>query len=226
MTTTMLIPWASLFELEGHKVHVVYSGEEAIEAYHRAEFDVSFLDVMMPGMNGVESFLVIRKLRPNANVFMMSGYSVEDLLKQAVDKGALGLLTKPVPPETVLRMVQSVGPNGLVVAQGQGPAFTRELCSGLTRSGAKFEVIPEARNLHQADMANVMIMDSSEKLIDSVCHYSQLRKIHDMPPTLILAQPSIGKFDIDGLDDVSVTGILNKPFDPEKLIDKLNQIAA
>src|SRR5664279_2474094 len=110
-------------------------------------------------------------------------------------------------------MVQSVGRNGLVVAQGQGPAFTRELCSGLELSGAKFEVIPAARNLHQADMADVMIMDSSEKLIDSVCQYSRLRKIHEMPPTVILAQPGIGKFDIDGLDDVSVTGILNKPFD-------------
>ena len=65
-----------LFELEGHRVHVVYSGEDAIAAYHQADFDVSFLDVMMPGMNGVESFLEIRKLRPNANVFMMSGYSV------------------------------------------------------------------------------------------------------------------------------------------------------
>ena len=215
-----------LFELEGHSVHVVYNGEDAIAAYHQADFDVSFLDVMMPGMNGVESFLEIRKLRPHANVFMMSGYSVEELLKQAVDKGALGLLTKPVPPEAVLRMVQSVGRNGLVVAQGQGPAFTRELCSGLELSGAKFEVIPAARNLHQADMANVMIMDSSEKLIDSVCQYSRVRKIHDMPPTVILAQPGIGKFDIDGLDDVSVTGILNKPFDPEKLIDRLNQIAA
>ncbi|HEY4994729.1 MAG TPA: response regulator [Aestuariivirga sp.] len=215
-----------LFELEGHRVHVVYSGEEAIAAYHQANYDVSFLDVMMPGMNGVESFLAIRKLRPNANVFMMSGYSVEDLLKQAVDKGALGLLTKPVPPEAVLEMVQSVGPNGLVVAQGQGPAFTRALCSGLEMSGAKFEVIPAARNLDQANMGNVMIMDSREKLIDSVCHYSRLRKIHEMPATVILAQPSIGRFDSEGLDDVIVTGILNKPFDPERLIGKLNQIAA
>ena len=79
-----------LFEMEGHRAHVVYGGAEAIEAYHRWNFDVSFLDVMMPGMNGVESFLAIRKLRPNANVFMMSGYSVEELLKQAVDHGALG----------------------------------------------------------------------------------------------------------------------------------------
>lgn len=215
-----------LFEMEGHRVHVVYNGMDAIEAYHKANFDLSFLDVMMPGMNGVDSFLAIRKVRPNANVYMMSGYSVEELLKQAVENGALGLITKPVPPEAILQMVQSVGPNGLVVAQGQGPAFTRALSSGLESSGAKCNVVHAAQNLQRADIGNVMIMDVKETLIDSVCHYTRMRKTQLMPPTVILAQPNLGAIGAEALGDISVTGILNKPFDPEKLIEKINHIAA
>ena len=68
-----------LFEMEGHHVRVVHSGEDAIIAYCRENFDVAFMDVMMPGMNGVESFLEIRRLKPAARVFMMTGYSVEEL---------------------------------------------------------------------------------------------------------------------------------------------------
>ena len=215
-----------LFELEGHRVNVVYNGADAIEAYHKANYDISFLDVMMPGMNGVESFLAIRKLRPNANVYMMSGYSVEVLLKQAVANGALGLLTKPVPPEAILKMVQSVGPNGLVVAQGQGPEFTRALSSGLESTGAKCQVVHSPQNIQRPDIGNVMILDAKETLIDSVCHYTRMRKIQPMPPTVILAQPALDGSGIEALGDVSVTGILNKPFDPEKLIHKLNHIAA
>ena len=215
-----------LFELEGHRVKVVYNGFDAIAAYRAANFDLSFLDVMMPGMNGVESFLAIRQLRPNAHVYMMSGYSVEELLKQAVDHGAMGLLTKPVPPETILRMVQSVGPNGLVVAQGQGPEFTKTLSSSLESSGAKCQVMHGHDTPQRAEIDNVMIMDSQETLIDSLCHYTQMRKIQPMPPTLILAQQNNSGSGLAPLSDFSVTGILNKPFDPEELIGKLNIIAA
>ena len=73
-----------LFELEGHSVQVALSGEDAIAAYLAADFDLAFMDVMMPGLNGVESFIEIRKMRPEARVYMMTGYSVEQLLQQAL----------------------------------------------------------------------------------------------------------------------------------------------
>lgn len=217
---------AELFELEGHRVCTVYNGLDAITACEKDNYDLSFLDVMMPGMNGVDSFIAIRKLRPHANVFMMSGYSVEELLKQAVNHGALGLLTKPVPPQVILNMVQSVGPNGLVVAQGQGPEFTKALSLGLEVSGAKCSVVDTRNYEAPSEQGNFMILDVKETLIDSVCRYTRLRKNQLMPPTVILSQPAKNGIVSDGMGDVDVTGILNKPFDPEKLIEKLNQIAA
>ena len=76
-----------LFEMEGHRPLVVYDGEAAIAAYLKEDFDIAFMDVMMPGKNGVESFLEIKKLKPLAKVYMMTGYSVEQLLQQAIDGG-------------------------------------------------------------------------------------------------------------------------------------------
>ena len=64
-----------LFEIEGHNVRVVHSGEDAISAYCRETFDVAFMDVMMPGKNGVESFLEIRRLKPSARVMKRSAHS-------------------------------------------------------------------------------------------------------------------------------------------------------
>ena len=80
---------AELFDLEGHRATVVHSGEAAIAAHMTQHFDLAFMDVMMPGLNGVESFLRIRQMRPDAKVFMMTGYSVEELMKQAVEQGDL-----------------------------------------------------------------------------------------------------------------------------------------
>ena len=64
---------AEVLELSGHEVEIAFSGEEAVEVFREKDFDVSFMDVVMPGMNGVESFLEIRKIKPDAKVFMLTG---------------------------------------------------------------------------------------------------------------------------------------------------------
>ena len=93
---------AELLAMEDHKVKVVYSGQDAIDAYRAAPFDLGFFDVMMPGKNGVDSFLEIREQRPDAKVYFMTGYSADDLLKKAMAGGALGVFGKPVDLPRVL----------------------------------------------------------------------------------------------------------------------------
>jgi CheY-like chemotaxis protein len=87
---------AEIFEMEGHIVTTANSGKEAITAYERKNFDIAFMDIAMPEKNGVESFFEILKFKPRARVYMMTGYSVEALVQQAIDNGALGVLHKPV----------------------------------------------------------------------------------------------------------------------------------
>ncbi len=89
-------------EFYGHDVTTVYSGEDAVEAFRKVSFDVTFMDVMMLGLNGVESFLEIRKIKPDAKVFMMTGYSARELLDEAVGHGAAGVFHKPFAIEDAL----------------------------------------------------------------------------------------------------------------------------
>jgi two-component system response regulator HydG len=96
---------AEVFALDDHRVTVAYSGEQAIEAFRHSRFDMGFFDVMMPGKNGVESFIEIRGFRPEAKVFFMTGYSGEDLLQAARDHGAMGVFSKPVDLNRVLDML-------------------------------------------------------------------------------------------------------------------------
>jgi two-component system, NtrC family, response regulator HydG len=216
-----------LFEMEGHKTEVVYTGREAIFAYLKNDFDVAFVDVMMPGMNGVESFMEIRKLRPQANVYMMSGYSVEELLKQALAQGALGLLHKPADPETLIRMVRDVGENGLIVAQGIGANFASEISRQANGLGAKCHVINQSHaSLRSSPQGEMVVLDMHCPLIDSMGYYTNLRKSGDMPPTIILAPETSIQTGREALRDLNVTGILNKPFDPEYLISQLHVLAA
>ena len=96
---------AEALEFYGHNVTTVYSGEHAVDAFRQGCFDVTFMDVMMLGLNGVESFLEIQKIEPDAKVYMMTGYSARDLLQEAVGHGAAGVLQKPFAIEDALDRV-------------------------------------------------------------------------------------------------------------------------
>jgi CheY-like chemotaxis protein len=86
---------ADLVEIRGYEADLAASGPEAIAKFQERDYDIAFMDVRMPGMNGVECLLEILKLKPDANVVMMTAYSVEQLLKTALQNGAAGVLYKP-----------------------------------------------------------------------------------------------------------------------------------
>ena len=96
---------AELFEMEDHDVTVAYSGDNAIAAFDQQSFDLAFMDIMMPGRNGVDSFLEIRKKTPDAKVYFMTGFSAGDLVERAMKEGALGILAKPLDPVELLSVL-------------------------------------------------------------------------------------------------------------------------
>jgi two-component system, NtrC family, response regulator HydG len=91
-----------ILELESHRVTLVHDGVSAVQAFRERDFDVGVFDIKMPGLNGVESFLEIKKDKPWARVIMMSGFADDELISKALDNGALGLLRKPFDVEELL----------------------------------------------------------------------------------------------------------------------------
>jgi two-component system, NtrC family, response regulator HydG len=215
-----------LFEMEGHHVTVAHSGEAAIEHYVGSSFDLAFMDVMMPGLNGVESFMEIRKLRPEAKVFMMTGYSVEQLLQQAMEHGAMGVLSKPINLDKLLKTVDEVRPSGIVLITEENPAFGAQLKQMMDDAGFACDLLKRETDLVLDDNA-FAIIDIGKPLINCVDVYRQLRLQGHVKPAIILTKPGQQGGDAhEALRDIAVTGILNKPFDPLQLLQRLDFLAA
>lgn len=214
-----------LFEMEGHEVTVAHSGEAAIAAYVNTPFDIAFMDVMMPGKNGVESFLEIRKLRPEARVYMMTGYSVEQLLQQAMEHGALGVLSKPLDGHKLLRAIEDVTPHGIVVVSEDDLRFGGELTQLVRDAGFSCDLV---RNTAEADnaRADVMVIDTGMQLIRGVEIYARMKRQGRAKPAFIITRNGEAGDAFEALRDVAVTGILNKPFDPLTLLNRLESLAA
>ena len=97
-----------ILESKGYKVTTAKDGYEAIELVNRGEFNIIFIDVKMAGINGVKTFEGVRKLRPDVPVVMVTGYSVEELVKEAIDKGAYACIYKPLDMEKIMRIIKEV----------------------------------------------------------------------------------------------------------------------
>jgi two-component system response regulator HydG len=221
---------AELFAMEGHAVEAAYSGEEAIEAYSLRDFDLAFMDVMMPGRNGVESFLEIKRLKPGAKVYMMTGYSVEQLLQQAADNGALGVFSKPVDLTKVMSALDEAQPHGIVLVAEDDPDLGPQLEQTILTTGRNCELVTNGRDalarLGKGGV-DVLILDLNMPLINGIEVYNALLKSGNVVPTVMMTAYSDHYQDaLDVLSDVEVTGILNKPFDPVILLERLARLAA
>lgn len=76
-------------------VDIARTGEEAIRKFHSLCYDIAFMDIKLPGKNGVESLAEIRGFCPSAHVVMMTGFSEAAVLDKARQAGAVDILRKP-----------------------------------------------------------------------------------------------------------------------------------
>ncbi len=96
-----------ILEDEGHNVVLAENGYQAIEAARQISFDLIFMDIKMPGINGVQTFREVKKINPRAAVIMMTAYSVEDLVREALEEGAYAVIYKPFDIEHVVNIIES-----------------------------------------------------------------------------------------------------------------------
>lgn len=101
---------ADILALQGDEVVLAFSGEEAVRRFAEHDFDLTLMDVKLPGMNGVEAFFELRRQRADAAVIMMTGFSVEHHLAQAVLSGADGILHKPFAAAALLEAIARAAP--------------------------------------------------------------------------------------------------------------------
>ena len=101
MTETL----ADILEDRGCEVFLATNGMQALQHVTERRVDMVLMDVIMPGMNGVETFRAMKQVRPHTPVVMMTGYKVEHLINDAMREGSLAVLQKPIDPDMLVGLV-------------------------------------------------------------------------------------------------------------------------
>jgi UDP-3-O-acyl N-acetylglucosamine deacetylase len=91
---------------EGHELIKARDGQEALHIVQSDSPDVVFLDIWIPGIDGMQTLRAIKRIDPRCSVIMMSGHGTIETAVKAIKLGATDYLEKPLNLEDVLHLVQ------------------------------------------------------------------------------------------------------------------------
>jgi DNA-binding NtrC family response regulator len=94
---------------DGYAVETARSGKEAVEKARERDFAIYFIDLKMPGgMDGIETMIEIRKLRPEASIIIITAYATVDTAITAMKEGAQEYIVKPCNPAEISLLVERI----------------------------------------------------------------------------------------------------------------------
>ena len=102
-----------LLSAEGYSTQTAGSGEEALEVVKEKDYDLIFLDVNMPEMNGLETFKKLKKVTPKSAVIMITGYgkTLKTLVEEARELGVRDVIDKPFKINQITEAVREAIPH-------------------------------------------------------------------------------------------------------------------
>ena len=102
-----------LLSAEGYRTETANSGDEALRKVKEAHYDVVFLDVNMPGMNGLETFVRLREASPGSTVVMITGYgkTLKAVIEEARSLGVRAVIDKPFKINQITQVIREIIPH-------------------------------------------------------------------------------------------------------------------
>ena len=82
--------------LKGYEVYTALDGETAVSKTKEVRPHIVLLDIIMPGMSGIDTLKEIKKVDPTVGVIMVTAVVDEELAKKALKLGAYEYITKPI----------------------------------------------------------------------------------------------------------------------------------
>ncbi|HMM35430.1 MAG TPA: response regulator, partial [Thermoanaerobaculia bacterium] len=94
---------------DGYEVDTAASGREGIDKARESDYAIYFVDLKMPGgIDGIETMMEVKKLRPDASIVIITAYATVDTAITAMKEGALEYIVKPCNPQEISLLVTRI----------------------------------------------------------------------------------------------------------------------
>lgn len=141
---------AEVLKTVGIRATVVNSGEAALEKVEAQPFDLVLLDMKMRGMHGIDCLAGIRRLRPGTRVMMVTAFTRGEMIKQALELGAVVILRKPVQAGELSETVSFLPAGASLLLVGDDADLAESTRALLERQGCRVRVAGTLRQAQEA----------------------------------------------------------------------------
>ncbi len=99
-----------LLEENGYRVMVAGDGVEAIKLFrnHYHEIDLVILDLLMPKLDGGQTYIEMKKIKPDVKAFFCTGYTPQEIIGALLEEESLRALQKPFRPAEFVQTVRDM----------------------------------------------------------------------------------------------------------------------
>ena len=225
---SMRMTLGGILEDEGYSVMTAEDGYHAIEAVGQRQFDIIFIDIKMPGIDGVQTFREIKKIDPDAAVVMMTAYSVEELFREAMEEGAYAIIYKPFDINMVIAIIEELLTRKTLVLVVDDHFADREtLKTVLEEKGYRVATASdgtEAIDMVRSRHYDIIFLDVRLPDMTGFETFEQVKKI-DPQATVIMMTGYAEEDLIKNAIEAGAYTCLRKPFDIDKVITLVNTVS-
>lgn len=188
----MCSAFRQFLETEGHTPIIASNAEDAVTNVAKEHPDVVFMDIRMPGVDGLEALKQIRALDPDVYVVVMTAYSTSQTSIEAVRLGAFDYLQKPLDLDDVRRVIdkalsaQALSRKASAIA---GSEWERYSLVNLVGSSPRMQGIYKLIGLLTTNDVPVLILGErgvGKQLVAQTIHFNSSRK--DRPFVIVNCQ--------------------------------------
>ena len=122
----LLKPHILFLQQRGYDVVTVNSGLDAVEKVEEQNFDIIFMDEMMPGMTGLEALQQIKILKPQVPVVMITKSEEEHIMNDAIGAKIADYLIKPINPNQILLSVKKILQNKQLISEKTNLSYQQD----------------------------------------------------------------------------------------------------
>jgi len=223
------VSMTDILEAKGYEVESENSGEAAIAKVKEKSFDVILMDIKMPVMNGVEAFRQIKKISPRTAVIMVTAYSLENLINEALAEGAFGVLRKPLDIDKLTEQIKLAKERGMLILVTDDDPATRETFKDvLEAKGYKVSTAAtgeEAIDRSRERPDDILFIDMKLPALNGLETYLAIKEINPRAIAVIITGYYEETKDlVDKALEKGAYTFMKKPLDMDKVLELIEEI--
>lgn len=176
---------AANLELDGFEVIEAESAEVALELLSSNAVDAVLSDIRMPGINGVEMFREIRRKHAELPVILMTAFTTEEFVDQAIDEGVFTVLSKPVNLSKLAGTLERAIDTPFILVVDDTEQAAQEISAGLTNLGMRTRSASDAKGALEAIRNGTVDVCVTRMVLDGPENENMIEKVRSLDPNVI-----------------------------------------